>query len=167
MRFELVSHMIYWFSFWACNLKRSRLITLPCFFIIIFLYLYNCRAISTEVIQLCSKYSFHCEGPDTKSCTSWKWVMELTLSPARKVVKQLWSGKGWPLTAKNAAAITFEYWMSVRSRAYSWRVRVPSVLWVDLNIFTPETCLIPMSSFYYSEVHGSPKAQFPKCVKGN
>lgn len=88
--FELVSHMIYWFSFWACNLKKSRLITFPCFFYYyFFFYLYNCRAISTEVIQVCSKYSFHCECPDTKSCTSWKWVMELSLSPARKVVKQL------------------------------------------------------------------------------
>lgn len=74
--------------------------------------------------------------------------------------------KGWLLTVKCSCS-HLEHWMFVRSRAYSWSVGSHQFCGWDLNIFTPQTCLIPMSSFYYPEIHGSPKAQFPKCVKGN
>ena len=162
--------MIYWFSFWACNLKRSRWITFLCFlYYYFFFYLYNCRAVSTEVIQLCSKifislwvsryeelYQLEV-GDRINSISCWEGGEAAAL----------WRGVHWQL---NAAAVTL-------STECLWdqglrRVGSHQVCGWYLNIFTTQICLIPISSFghhsfYYSEIHVSLKARFPKCVQGN
>lgn len=167
--------MIYWFSFWACNLNKLRWVTFLCFFYHCFLFhLINTRAISTGVIKICSKILM------SLGVSRYEELYQLEVGDRIHSVSCEEGGevavmwRGCPLTVKCSCS-HLEYWVFVKSVAQPWSVQTHPVCRWDLRIFTTQIDLFyPCASFQTPFLlllwigdHGSLKVSFPECFQGN